>query len=72
MNLLLGLIGALAVGAAGNMVYDFPKYGTLRVPYVLKKRQALSDEARAHNSIDDGLHPFITWSHERPLTRIDS
>jgi hypothetical protein len=63
----LGVIGALVLGAAGNLTYDLVKHQSLRLPKLVRWRQQLPADVRSFDSITMGLHPIVTWSRKRRL-----
>jgi hypothetical protein len=66
---LVGLLGAIALGVFTNVVYDFAKYGGLRLPGAWSRRHsALSLAARARDLTEDGVLTLVAWSRARPLT----
>lgn len=67
MAWLLGILGALVLGAAGNLTYDLVKYQSLRLPRVLRWHRELPADVRSFDSTSLGLHPIVTWSRKRPL-----
>lgn len=62
----VGIAGAALLGILTNAVYDVMKYGTVRLPRVL--RRPLPPAARAHDVATDGLDALVTWSRARRLT----
>jgi hypothetical protein len=67
MAWLLGIIGAVILGAAGNLAYELAKHQTLRLPRVLRLRRDLPADVRSFDSTTLGLYPMVTWSRKRKL-----
>lgn len=67
MTWLLGIIGALILGAAGNFTYELVKHETLLLPKILRRRWVLPADVRSLDPATLGLHPFVTWSRTRRL-----
>ncbi|NUT91517.1 MAG: hypothetical protein HOY78_05745 [Saccharothrix sp.] len=64
---LLGIAGAVILGAAGNLAYDLAKHQTLRLPRFVRARRELPAAARAFDPVALGMHPLVTWSRRRRL-----
>ncbi|OLZ51848.1 hypothetical protein [Amycolatopsis keratiniphila] len=67
MAWLPGILGAVILGAAGNLTYELAKHQTVRVPKVLMRHRELPTDVRAFDSTQLGLYPLVTWSRKRRL-----
>jgi hypothetical protein len=65
---LYGLIGAVALGAMGNLAYDLVRRPSRRLPAVLRQRRLLPDDVRGYDPAPAGLHHVVSWSKRRPLS----
>jgi hypothetical protein len=64
---LIGLVGAVALGALGNLAYDLIKRPSTRLPGFVRRRKSLPADVRGHDPAEQGLHHVLSWSKKRPL-----
>jgi hypothetical protein len=69
LDWLIALLGAIGVGALGNLAYELVKNGTLRAPRLLRIVDRSPRSLGEYDVRIDGLTPLVTWSRHRPLTR---